>query len=249
MKKYRELVGALIVIIIFWWLGSIVIKKSFLPDPAVTIKRMLELIADGTLTRHILISAKRLIAGTLLGSILALPVGLFMGSSQRIDKILKPIFYLLYPIPKIVFLPIIIVTLGIGDFSKVFLIALVLFFQLTVVIRDAARGIETEQIKAMKSLNATKSQQLRHLIIPSCMPGIITSLKTSIGTSMALLFIAETFAAFSGLGYYIANCMDGRKYPEMYSGILMTALLGALFYEIFELMEKRICKWKFIDKK
>lgn len=83
----------------------------------------------------------------------------------------------------------------------------------------------------------------RHLLMPACLPQVLTSLRISVGTSVAVLFFAETFASFDGLGYLILDGMERREYPDMFAGIIGMALLGVLLYEIIYFVEKRCCRW------
>ena len=146
--------------------------------------------------------------------------------------------------PLVVFLPVIIVVLGLGDFPKIFIIAITVFFQIAIMVRDAAKAIPEEQVMTMRSLCGTKWQDFRHLIWPACLPGILTALRTSLGIALALLFITETFAAFSGLGYFIMNRMEVRNYEEMYAAILTLAAIGIIAYMVLDIAERKLCPWK-----
>lgn len=244
-NKYVKGLLSVIALFICWELVSMMIKRAFFPGPEQALAALGTLIRSKEFNIHILSSMFRICAGTIAGFSFALPLGLSMGYVKQIDSILSPILYLLYPIPKVVFLPVIIVAFGLGDMPKIFLIAIVLVFQLAVVIRDSAKSLPKEQIDAMRSLNATKFQTLRHLILPGCLPGIMTSLKAGLGTSTALLFIAEMYASFSGLGYYIMLCMDAREYEDMYAGIIALAMLGCGLYVFLEQLERKVCSWNF----
>ena len=199
-------------------------NKEFLPGAYNSVKKLIELTEAGTLIPHLWASAYRIIVGTLLGMMLSIPMGLFMGENPKVDRYLGMAFNVLYPIPKVVFLPILVVMLGVGDASKIFLIALVLFFQLTVVIRDAAKNIPKDVEQVMDSLGASWLQNMIHLVFPACLPEIMTSLRSTLGVSTAMLFITENFASFKGLGYYITRCMDSRDYAE----ILMLGIFASV---------------------
>ena len=245
MKKWLNTTVSIGVILLIWKLASAMLDRFFLPDPVSTLKKMVELLGNGTLRRHLLKSSYRLLAGTGLGLMAAVPMGICMGRKRIIDEIFGGIFRFLYPIPKVVFMPIIIVMMGIGDASKIFLITVALFFHITIIIRDSAAAIQKTEINTLRLLNATWLQTLYHVILPGCLPGILTALKTSIGTSVALLLITEVFASVSGIGYYIMNSMDARNYKEMYVGIIALALVSAIFYGCIEFLEKKFCKWNY----
>ena len=156
-------------------------------------------------------------------------------------------FAILYPIPKIVFLPVIILLLGIGNLSKVFVIALILFFQILLVVRDEAAKLRPELIASVRSLGAGRRAIFRFVYLPACLPAVLTSLRVSIGTAIAVLFFAESFATTSGLGYYIIVETWGRlAYPEMYAGVIAMSLLGLSLYIIVNRLERALCPWLFV---
>lgn len=240
-------IKVLVVIVLLWEVSSILFQREFLPGAGASIYSLIELTLDGTLLPHLWASAYRIVIGTMLGLLVSIPVGLLMGGNEKVDQYLGTAFNVLYPIPKVVFLPIFVVIMGVGDAPKIFLIALVLFFQLTVVIRDAAKNIPDDIEQVMQSLSANRFQNMIHLVFPACMPEIITSLRSSLGVSTAMLFITENFASFRGLGYYITRCMDSRDYENMYAGILMLGILGVGLYGAIGLVERKVCKWKMIE--
>lgn len=247
MEKVVKQCVVIAEILIIWTVGSLLMQKACLPKPAEAIKTCFLLLINGELTSHILASLKRIVLGSLWGTLAAIPVGMIMGYSGKADRYLGSLFNFLYTVPKVVFLPVIIVLMGIGDLPKVFLIGLVLFFQETVVIRDSAKSIPEEISRSMEAMGATNRQKLCHMVFPKCLPEVITSLRSSLGTSIALLFITENFASLSGLGYYITKSMDQRNYNQMYAAIIVLSVIGVALYSFFGLLEKRLCKWKLIE--
>jgi len=150
----------------------------------------------------------------------------------------------LYPIPKIVFLPIVYVLMGISDFSKIFLISLILFFQILVVVRDEAMKLPEDLILSAKSLGAGRLGLYFFIYGPASIPGILTSIRISISTAIAVLFLAEQSLTEYGLGYFIiVKSYQILRYREMYAGILAISLLGAIFYLAIGLLEKKFCKY------
>lgn len=247
MKRVVKQCIVIIEILIIWWLGSLLLQKACLPKPTEAIKACFMLFIDGELTSHILASLKRIALGTLWGTLVAIPVGMIMGYSKNVDIYLGSLFNFLYTVPKVVFLPVIIVLMGIGDLPKIFLIGLVLFFQETVVIRDSAKNIPEEISQSMEAMGATDWQKMCHMVFPKCLPDVITSLRSTLGTSIALLFITENFASVSGLGYCITKSMDQRNYNQMYAAIIVLSVVGVVLYGFFGILEKSLCKWKLIE--
>jgi ABC-type nitrate/sulfonate/bicarbonate transport system permease component len=239
----RDLILATMGLLVAWQLAAMLIDRPVLPPPW-EVLRAFALELPQELGRHVLVSAWRVIASVLVAVVAAVPAGLALGLSPKIDRFVAPVIYLLYPIPKIVFLPVILLLLGIGNLSKVFMIALILFFQMLVVIRDEAAKLRPELVASVRSLGAGRRALFRFVYLPACLPAVLTSLRVSIGTAIAVLFFAESFATSSGLGYYIIVETWGRlAYAEMYAGVVAMSLLGLALYLVVNGLEHRLCPW------
>jgi NitT/TauT family transport system permease protein len=175
---------------------------------------------------------------------IASPAGIILGQSKRLNQLFSPIIYLLYPIPKVVFVPILILLFGIGDFPKIIIIFIILFFQVLVLVRDQASGLHPALIQSVRSLGAGRRALFRFVYLPASLPAILTALRQSVGTSVAVLYIAELFATQRGLGYYIyLNGSTLFNYAAMYAGIIAMSILGLGLYYSVDWLEKRCCPW------
>ena len=173
----------------------------------------------------------------------AVPLGLITGSERWWDRRLSPFIYLLYPIPHVVLLPLVILLFGIGNLSKIVLIGLIVFFQILVTTRDAARAIHPNYLLTMRTLGASRAQIYRHVIWPATLPRILTALRISIGTAVAILFFVESFATTRGLGFVIMDAWGQADYERLYAGIVAMAALGLCLYLLLDLVEERVCRW------
>ena len=180
----------------------------------------------------------------LIGTVLGVPAGLWIGRSRRGDQIFGPVLYVLYPVPKIVFLPVLFILFGLGGQAKVILISIAIFFQMVVTMRDAAKNVPQGAVVSLRSLGATKGQILREVVLPASLPDLFTALRITTGTAVAVLFIAESMAGSSGLGYYIMHTWSLLEYEQMFAGIIAMAVLGVVIYEAFEILEYRLTKWR-----
>ena len=168
MSKRATLL-ALLLLLGLWAGAALAVRSPILPDPVtVTIVFLREL--PRGLAWHALVSAWRVVLSIGIAVVLAAPLGLALGQMKRLDRLAAPLVYLTYPIPKIVLLPIVLLFLGLGDASKVFIIALILFYQVLVVVRDAAGGIRPELILSVRSLGARRRQLYRYVYLPACRP-------------------------------------------------------------------------------
>ena len=245
MPRYLSYLITLAVVLLLWYASSMQQGANLLPDPISVLSLLLSETGSAEYWAHVGISSWRIIAGVGLAFIIAVPLGLIVGSSPKINKIFSPIIYMSYPVPKIVLLPIILLLFGIGDASKIILIMLIIFFQVFITSRDAARNINEELILSFKSLGGNRLQYYRHIVLPASLPGIFTSMRLAGGTAVAVLFFVESISASHGLGLYIIDAWGRADYIAMYVGIVSMSILGIILYEFFEILERKTCKWKY----
>ena len=226
--------------LIFWQLLAWIINRPIMPSPLKVLPLFIVSLF-GPLGLHLLASAGRVMAAIIFAVIAAVPIGLGLGQMQKLDRIFSPLIAIVYPIPKIVLLPVIYVLLGITDVSKIFLIALIIFFQILVVVRDEAANLHPELILSVRSLGAGRRALFRYVYFPASLPAVLTALRVSVGTAIAVLFIAEQSLTTYGLGYYIVvETYQILQYPEMYAGILAMSLLGLVLYLVISNLEYRV---------
>ncbi len=244
MKRGRVLVATL-ALLAAWQLLAMLLRQSILPAPVEVARTLVEETLHGELPKHFLASLWRVLASTLLSIGLAAPAGLLLGQSKRLNEFFLPVIYILYPIPKVVFVPVLLLFFGIGDLSKILIIFLILFFQILVLVRDQAAALRPELILSVRSLGAGRRALFRFVYLPASLPGILTALRQSIGTAVAVLYVTEVFATRFGLGYYIYFQGSSMiNYPAMYAGIVVMSLLGLALYFIVDWLEKKLCGWQ-----
>lgn len=243
MGRKRDICIAALILLGVWQLSALLLNSMALPEPWLVLRDAGRKVADGSLMDDFAISAARALLGILLALLTAVPLGLAVGAEEPLRRRLSPFIYLLYPIPHVVLLPLIIILFGIGNFSKIFLIALIVFFQILVTTRDAAKDINRNYFYSMQSLGASRWQIYRHVILPASMPKILTAMRISIGTSVAILFFVESFATTRGLGYIIMDSWGRADYISLYTGIGCMALLGFSLYLVLDRLERKICRW------
>ncbi len=245
MKKPVTVTATLIGIAMFfclWQLAAMLLNRPILPTPLVVVPLFCQTIF-GDLGLHFLASTARVSAAILVATVFAAPIGLALGQLPKLDRIAAPLIAIAYPIPKIIFLPVVYVLMGITDLSKITLIAIIIFFQILVVVRDDASNLRKELIVSVRSLGAGRRALFRYVYIPATLPAVLTALRVSVGTAIAVLFIAEQSLTQYGLGYFIVvETYQVLMYPEMYTGILAMGLLGVLLYYLIYSLELRMNK-------
>lgn len=244
MGSKRDIFIANLILLALWEVSALLLDTMALPEPWIVILDLSAKLLNGSLLDDMAISSVRALLGIFLALVAAVPLGLLIGSEEYLQKKLSPFIYLLYPIPHVVLLPLVIILFGIGDFSKIFLIALIIFFQILVTTRDAAKNVHQNYFYSMQTLGATRYQIYRHVILPATLPKILTALRISIGTAVAILFFVESFATTKGLGYIIMDSWGRADYVALYTGISCMAILGFGLYLMLDVLERHVCRWQ-----
>jgi NitT/TauT family transport system permease protein len=237
MKKW---IGTGILIIV-WQLAAMVMSQKILPAP---LQVCISLIAHwNSLICHSFFSIYRLLAGMGLAIIVGMPIGTLMGYFKKLSDLLSPIIYLLAPIPKIALLPLIMLFFGIGNLSKVFIIFIIMVFQVIVAVHDAVKNIPSAYFFPLHTIKANHQSILIHIVIPATMPEVFTALRIGLATSLSVLFFAETFGTTWGLGFYIMDMWMRLDYTQMYAGIMMLGFLGLGSTSLIGRLENYLCPW------
>ncbi len=246
MRKIAGYTFAILFILAGWQLAAVLVASPALPGPFDAIPMVVLYFSD--LWPAFLVSLYRVLAAMVIGTVLAVPLGLMCGRSPRVDAVFAPVLYFLYPLPKVVLLPVLIVLMGLADAPKITLIAITVFFQVLVTVRDAAQSVPEESVLSVRSLGAGRWDIYRHVVIPATLPDLFTALRISSGTAVAILFFAESLAGSTGLGYFIVDAWALLAYPKMFAGIIAMALLGVVLYEVFEAAERRLTRWRRVGR-
>lgn len=248
LKGFGAKVGKIALATIFaallWEFLARAFGRPFLPPPGIAAARFAERFADGTLAAHTLASLGRVFLALAIASPAAWGLGLVSGRSRAADALASPLVYLLHPLPKVAFLPLLMLFLGLGDASKIALMGLVIFGQLFVGARDATKAISPALLDTVRSLGFGRVGILRRAIFPATLPALFSSLRISLGTTIAVLFLSETFASMNGLGWYIMDAWSRIDYPDMYAAIMALSATGLALYLILDAIEAFALRWR-----
>jgi ABC-type nitrate/sulfonate/bicarbonate transport system permease component len=245
--KRLDILLAVLLLIVLWQVAALVVNKPILPPPLAVAQALVREIPKD-LGLHLVYSLYRVLGGLAISIVTAVPAGLILGQSKTLNRIFSPILYLLYPIPKVVFVPILLLFLGISDLPKIAIIFLILFFQILVLVRDQAAAIRPELIQSVRSLGAGRRALFAYVYLPASLPAILTAVRQSVGTAVAVLYVAELFATRYGLGYYIyIKGSTFFDYPAMYAGIIAMSVLGLGLYFTVDWLDRWLCKWQYAN--
>lgn len=243
MRRSGYLIWGFIVILLIWLMGHWWIDSRFIPNPFEILAHTVILLLQFDFWQHIVVSGLRLFASIGLALVIGVAVGVTVARNNMLDSILSPVLYIMFPVPKAAFLPVIFVLFGLSDISKIILIFLILFFQMAMATYDAVKSIPKSLYTAAKSLGLRKGHMYRHLIVPAILPNLFSALRISIGIGVAVLFFVETYATNYGLGYYIMNHWSLLDYKNMYSGILVLSFMGYSTFRVIDVLERQIVRW------
>ncbi|MGL4335557.1 MAG: ABC transporter permease [Turicibacter sp.] len=243
LKHAKLFFQGFILLNVLWYVGSVFVDSKALPSP-IDVYMNLGVLVEKQIHMHILASSYRVGAGLFISLTIGVSLGLLMGYSNRWNKILNPLIYFTYPIPKTALLPVVMVLCGLGDGSKIMLIVLIVVFQVIVSVRDSVQNIPKEMYNPIKSLGASRYQLFRHVTLPAIVPDLLTNLRLSVGTALSILFFAEAYGTREGLGYFIQDSWSRIDYMGMYAGIIILSLLGFVLFMLIDLLESVVCKWK-----
>ena len=233
---------SIIGILFAWEIFSIAIDLPIVPEPIDVFLTLGKIFAD-EISIHAIHSIGRILAGLTIAIAIGFPIGVLLGRNSKLDRIFAPTIYLTYPIPKIALLPVSMLLLGIGESSKIFLITLIIVFQILISVRDSTKKIPTEYFEPLISLGADRLEIFRSIIFPAVLPEFLTSIRISLATAISVLFFTETFGTEFGMGFYIFDAWQRIDYLEMYSGIVVLSLMGLAMFVLIDLIEKILVKW------
>jgi NitT/TauT family transport system permease protein len=201
-------------------------SERFLPAPSVVLGALGVMIRDQALLWHAAVSILRVWVAFALAVVMAVPVGLAMGSSRVVAAALEPIvdFIRYLPVPALV--PLAVIWFGVDEASKIFLLWLGVFFQLVLMVADDVRRIPREYGEIAATVGAGRMRTLRDVALPAMAPTLVDNMRIALGWCWTYLIVAEIVAANSGLGFVIWQARRFFKTPEVMAGVVAIGLIG-----------------------
>jgi ABC-type nitrate/sulfonate/bicarbonate transport system permease component len=231
-----------VVILIAWQMVIAIFRPhvSLLPPPLLAAHELWALLATGELAVHTSTSLGRVFSAWSITAAIAIPLGLAMGWSRRIERIVDPLVEIFRPISPLAWIPLAILWFGIGEAGKVFVVCVATLFPTLLSTIAGVKGIDPVLVHAGQVLGCTDRLSLfRKVILPAALPSIVVGLRISFGTGWAAIIAAELVAARSGLGYLIANGMEILRADKVLVGMAMIGLLGVCFDALFRSLSRR----------
>lgn len=237
--------GSLLVVLVLWELlvRAGVLDYRFFPAPTSVLETLFRLTVSGEMPADILVSLQRVLMGFALGTGLGLVLGLATGWSKVVETIVEPLIAVFYPIPKLALLPLILILFGIGETSKVAIVAIAVFFTVVISTAAAVRGIEPVLLDAAHNYGARGWRLFTRIILPAAMPEIFTGVRLGMGISLIVIVAAEFVASNQGLGHRIWLSWGTLSTRDMYAGLVVIGLIGLLSTYALNWVGRRLMPW------
>jgi NitT/TauT family transport system permease protein len=239
--------AALGIAILAVWQGLVavhVLDPFFVSRPSAIAARILTWIAGGTLWRHLAVTIEESVLGLVAGAALGVVSGFALARSPFVGRVLDPYIKMLNAVPRVVLAPLFLLWFGLGIWSKVALavtlVFFVMFFNTYQGVRDADRVI----IDNVRMLGATERQLVRHVLIPSALTWIFSSLQTSLGFAMVGAVVGEYLGATHGLGYVIAQAEGTFDTTGVFAGMTVLAIVVVIASAGVSRLERWLLRWK-----
>ena len=246
--RWRSRLKGLVVPVAILVLLEIVVRIGWvqsyqMPAPSEIFTTLTDL-ADGALWKHISASLLRVLSGFGIGASLALLFAAWVGLSREAEAYLEPTFAGLRSIPSLAWVPLLLLWLGIGETSKIVLIAIGAFFPVYLNGVAAIRGIDRKLVEVGKMYRFSQRQMIVHLFLPAALPGLFTGLRSGLSLAWMFLVAAELIAATKGLGYLLSDGRETSRPDIVLAAIIVLALLGKLSDGVLAMLEKRFLAWR-----
>jgi len=224
------------------WMGLIDVRLFSSPSRIFT--SLIPMIYTGELLTNTLVSAQRILLGFLAGAIPGIIIGLSMGLFPPIKAMLMPMVAATFPIPKLAIMPLILIIFGLGEASKIFTIAIGVFYLVLINTMTGVINIDKIYLDVAKNFGASRFQFYTTVALPGALPMIFAGLKLGMGTALLLIVAAEMSAAKAGVGWLVWRAYDMFDIEKMFVSLITLAFLGYIFSYVLELLEKIIIPWK-----
>ncbi|HEU4521722.1 MAG TPA: ABC transporter permease [Thermoanaerobaculia bacterium] len=216
------------------WTGA-----PLVPTPWQALRGIGELAWRGLLLKYVVASLFRVTWGYLLAVVIAIPFGIAVGMSPRMQATINPLLQVLRPISPLAWIPIAILWFGVGDLSAVFLIFLASFFPLAVTAMVAVQDVDPVHVRAGTNFGMSRRQLVLHVVLPAVVPQLIVGMRIALGIAWLVVVAAEMIAVNSGLGFLIVDARNaGNRYDLVVAGMLLIGAIGIALDLVMRRMER-----------
>ena len=216
----------------------------FFTTPSEVVRTFYKLVANGQIQDHFYISAIEFVLGLGMAIAAGLPLGIVMGRSRIIDAMLDPFVTAFNATPRLIFLPLLILWLGIGMWSKVMIVFVGALFPLLINTYTGVKNADRVLVNVVRSFGANEWQVMKVVVLPNSVPYIVVGLRLAIGRALLGVVVGEFFAASRGLGYMIANAATNYKVDVVFVGVAIFMGLSLILTLPVKKIESKLTRWR-----
>lgn len=233
-------------LVLLWWALRVsgLINPGLLPSPFAVLARFWTGLTQGDLAMNILASLQRVLAGLLIGTAAAVPVGFLIGWYRPVRRLIDPLVNFFRALPPIALIPLVIVYLGIGEVAKVAILFYASFFAAVIVMYEGMAAINPIYIRVARTLGATDFEIFWRVMVPLTVPHMLVALRVALGVCWATLVAAELVAAQQGLGAMIQNASSFFDLNTIYLGIICIGALALMMDMVLRRLSARLVAWQ-----
>ncbi|ODU07023.1 MAG: taurine ABC transporter permease [Pseudonocardia sp. SCN 72-86] len=233
-------------LLVIWEIASRtgVLDMRFFPPPTLIVSTLVDTISSGELVRNTLVSLRRLVIGFVVGGVPALLLGLTMGLYRPVRLAAEPVIAALYPIPKTAIFPLLLLIFGLGEGSKVAVVAVGVFFPIVINTAAGVLGIERIHHDVASNFHASAFQRFRRIALPGALPLILAGVRLAVGMALMLIVLAEMLGGRDGLGFMIWNAWQTFAVERMYVALVVVSALGVVFTLLLKEFERIVVPWR-----
>jgi len=221
-----------------------ILDARFFPAPTAIFYHLIFISPEEGIIQDIIASLNRLLWGYLAGCLLGIILGVGMGLCRSLRAAISPIIALTYPIPKIAILPLVMLIFGIGDASKIVIVAIGSFFLVLINTLHGVDSIDKIYHDVAAVYKIKRHNFILKVILPGSLPAIFTGLKLAIGYGLVMVVAAEFSGADKGIGYLIWQSWETFSIKSMYAGIFVIGAMGFIFTYALHALERRLIPWR-----
>jgi ABC-type nitrate/sulfonate/bicarbonate transport system permease component len=239
--------GLLIALFAMWTVASVRMGTNIVPSPLATFEAAKRLFADGLLLAAVSDSMTIYLSGFALAVFIAVPLGIIMGGFRVLGKTLEVYVFALAATPRVAFIPLIIVLLGLGVEAKIFIVFLGSLMPILINTYAGVLAADTELIEMARSVGARRSRIFGAIVLPGAVPYVITGLRMGATIGLINTVVAELYTAVRGLGGLLAIYGNTFRMAEYFVVVLTLAMIGVTVTEALRYFEMRVSRWRELD--
>ena len=226
-----------------WWWFSADSESFYFPPLSEILQALVDEWLGPRRLDDVVPSLVRLLTGFALAAVVAIALGVLIGTYRRVRDVLEPVLEFFRAIPPPVLVPIFLLVFGIDDTFKIVVIAFGCMWPILLNTAEGVRAVDEVLSDTARTYRVSGAARLRHLVLPAASPQIFAGLRQGLSVAIILMVISELFAASNGLGFAIVQSQRSFAIPEMWAGMLVLGLLGVLLALLFRLVERRRLAW------